>query len=334
MGVNITSVRSAVHNTGLKILIHGQAGSGKTVFCATGGVPTLIISAEAGLLSIKDAPEYIETTVINNIDDLENLAQEFANENPILDKYKWICLDSVSEIAEKVLSAEKEINKDARQAYGNLSDRMFKIIKFFRDLENRNVVMTCKQERRVDDDNGIASYVPFLPGKQLTQGIAYLFDEVFAIRVEKDEETGEPYHILQCHKDRKYEAKDRSGELDVFEQPSLKRVAAKILGHEISAEPVKVSEEKEETETVNETAEETETVSETESAETPINTEENESSNNEVQEEEELTEQASDIPAEDLKTFVCVDCDATYESAEEPEQCTNGDCTSRDFYEA
>ena len=411
MGIKITSIRDAVHSTGLKILVHGEAGTGKTVFCATGGVPTLIISAEAGLLSIKDAPDYIETVAINNIDDLENIALAFQENAPELQKYKWVCLDSVSEIAEKVLTAEREINKDARQAYGNLADRMFKIIKFFRDLENRNVLMTCKQQRREDQDTGIATYVPHLEGKKLTQGISYLFDEVFAIRVEKDEESGEPYHILQCHKDRKYEAKDRSGELEMFELPSLKKIAAKILGHEISFEPdekvlnaeINVSDLvdeaiKEESPELEKAA--TETLEE-ESLETTI-IESNESANNEVQETEELeegyeiaqeklfwihpesdscdviekgekfnaqkmSEQLAEIVDEEqyntfkkqveeaetkveeekevaaevveeipegAKTFACCDCDTTYESVEEPEACTNGDCTSREFYEA
>jgi hypothetical protein len=189
--------------------------------------------------------------------------------------------------------------------------------------------MTCKQQRRVDEDTGIATYVPHLEGKKLTQGIAYLFDEVFAIRVEKDEDTGEPYHILQCHKDRKYEAKDRSGELNFFEEPKLKKVAAKILGQEITSEPVKVSEP------------EPEKPSEPETTETPINTDSNDSANNDSQEtaeaesstEEEQGELTSDVPS-NLKTFVCCDCDASYESEEEPEACTNGDCTSNDFYEA
>lgn len=319
MGIKITSVRDAVEDTGLKILVHGQAGSGKTVFCATSGEPTLIISAEAGLLSIKDAPDYIETVSIESIDDLEEIAAAFAEGAKELDKYKWICLDSVSEIAEKVLANEKEINKDARQAYGNLSDRMFKILRFFRDLPNRNVVMTCKQERHVDDDIGVASYVPSLPGKTLTNGISYLFDEVFAIRVEKDEE-GENYHILQCHKDRKYEAKDRSGELDNFEDPSLKRVAAKILGKEVPKAPAKKPKPEPE-----ETEEEAEAEQAEEQAVDKI-------AEQEIKDEEQIHAPADD-PDPDSKIWVCCDCEHEYEQAEEPEQCTKGDCTSTDFYE-
>ena len=39
---------------GLKIGVAGLVGAGKTSFCATTGAPTVIISAEAGLLSLRD----------------------------------------------------------------------------------------------------------------------------------------------------------------------------------------------------------------------------------------------------------------------------------------
>jgi len=240
MGIKIISIAEAIENTGIKMLVHGQAGTGKTVLCATAGEPTLILSAEAGLLSLMGAPDYIKAILIQSIQDLEDAYESISEGLDGTEDYKWICLDSISEIAEQVLSSEKENTKDARQAYGVLSEKMTKVLRCFRDLPNRNVLMTCKQERQTDEDTGVTSYVPSLPGKRLTQGVSYMFDEVFAIRVEKDDE-GEDYHILQCHKDRKYEAKDRSGALDMFEEPNLKRLAAKIL----AAMPDDVKEAKE-----------------------------------------------------------------------------------------
>ena len=53
MAINITSIEDALTDNGLKILVHGPAGSGKTVLCATTGMPTILLSAEAGLLSLK-----------------------------------------------------------------------------------------------------------------------------------------------------------------------------------------------------------------------------------------------------------------------------------------
>lgn len=240
MAIKITSVESSLKNNGLKILIHGLAGAGKTVMCATTGAPTLIISAEAGLLSIAGAPDYIKTAVVNTIDELEE-AYDYLEQNP--DEFEWVCIDSISEVAEVLLAQEKATAKDPRQAYGNLQDRMLKILRSFRDLNGMNVVMSCKQQRQVDDDSGVTKFIPMLPGKGLTNSIGYLFDEVFALRVEKDDD-GEDYRTVQTGRDRNYEAKDRSGLLDMFEEPSIKRIAAKIRGESAknSVEPEDVSE--------------------------------------------------------------------------------------------
>lgn len=232
MGIKITSVAEALDKNGLKFLVHGMAGVGKTVLCATTGAPTLIISAESGLLSIAGAPSYIKTTVVKTIHELEE-AYDFLEEN--IDMFEWVCLDSISEIAEVLLADEKRGSKDPRQAYGNLSDRMLGIMRSFRDLEGVNVLFTCKQERQVDGDTNITRFVPMLPGKSLTNSISYLFDEVFAMRVEKDEDN-EDYRVLQTGRDRNYEAKDRSGLLDMFEEPNLKRIAAKIREGQIDEE--------------------------------------------------------------------------------------------------
>lgn len=49
MALTLTTTRQAVQANGVKILVYGQAGAGKTVLSATTGGNPLIISAEAGL---------------------------------------------------------------------------------------------------------------------------------------------------------------------------------------------------------------------------------------------------------------------------------------------
>lgn len=237
MAVKIKSIAEATEDEGLKCLVHGRAGSGKTVLCATTGKPTLILSAEAGLLSIKDAPDYIKVWEIESIDDIEE-AYEYLTEQE--HDFEWLALDSISEIGEQILTYEKAQTKDPRQAYGALIDRMTELIKAFRDLPHLNVIVTCKQTRQEDSDTGRSLYMPSLPGARLANDIPYLFDEVFALRVEKDEE-GIEYRTLQTNLDNKFVAKDRSGKLDEFEAPSLKKIFNKIYGTE--SKPVKKKKE-------------------------------------------------------------------------------------------
>ena len=205
--------------------MHGPAGSGKTVLCATTEAPTVIISAEAGLLSLRNTD--IAVIEVSSLQDVQD-AYQFITESADAKDFQWVCLDSISEIAEKCLASEKLIAKDPRQAYGALQEHMSTLIRAFRDLPGKNIYMSCKQAREKDEQSGATLYVPSLPGAKLGQGISYFFDFVFALRVEKDAE-GNPYRALQTSRDFNYEAKDRSGALDPFEPPSLAAIAAKII---------------------------------------------------------------------------------------------------------
>lgn len=257
MAVKIQSIKKIVDDNGIKILVHGPAGAGKTVLSATAGEPTLIISAEGGLLSIREAPDYVKGVEIESLDDLDEL-YEFLLDESDDPRFKWVCLDSISEIAERVLAYEKKNNRDPRAAYGNLIERMMDILRDYRDLPGYNVLMTCKQERIKDDVLGLNMYMPMMPGAKLAQQIPYIFDEVFALRVEKDED-GEEYRVLQTRRDARYEAKDRSGLLDEFEEPSLKKISAKIFGGKgVKKKKPKVVEEKVEQEELEEVEQEVE----------------------------------------------------------------------------
>lgn len=248
MSIKIKSISKMVEESGLKILVHGLSGSGKTVLCCTTGEPTLIISAESGLLSVKSAPKYIKGVEIENIGDLEDIYQYLAEQQDE-PPFKWVALDSITEIAERILSIEKENNRDPRKAYMDMQDRVMILLRKFRDLKNYNVIMSCKQERKSDDSGGPAVFVPMMPGQKLSQALPYLFDEVFALRVEKDE-NGEVYRVLQTGRDNRFDAKDRSGLLGFFEKPSIKHIYKKIHGEpeiETEKEESKTEHKQEET---------------------------------------------------------------------------------------
>ena len=72
-------------------------------------------------------------------------------------------------------------------------------------------------------------YAPSMPGNKLAQSLPYYFDELLALRVEKDAE-GKPQRALMCESDGLWSAKDRSGKLDAWEAPDLGAVIAKIVG--------------------------------------------------------------------------------------------------------
>ena len=226
MAIKLTTTREQAQNNGVKVLVYGQAGAGKTVLCATtpDHSKTVILSAEAGLLSIADAD--IPVIVIESVQDLMDAYQWLTETEQGL-SFDWVCLDSISEIAEVVLNKAKKDLKDPRAAYGEMQEKVEDAIRAFRDLP-RNVYFAAKMES-YQDDAGVVRYQPMLPGKRLPAGLAYFFDEVFFMRVEKDEH-GQPLRYLQTQPDVKYQAKDRSGKLDAAERPNLAAIAAKIRG--------------------------------------------------------------------------------------------------------
>lgn len=225
MAITLKSTKDAALD-GIKCLVHGPAGAGKTTLCSTTGEPTIIISAEAGLLSLRGFD--IPVIEVKTLDQLYE-AYNFVANDPQAQEYSWVCLDSISEIAEVVLNHEKKNSKDPRQAYGALAEKMTDLIRAFRDLPNKNVLFLCKQEKTKDEQTGAMLYGPSMPGNNLKNGLEYFFDEVLALRVEKDGE-GNPTRWLQSARDYNYSAKDRSGALDMFEQPNIAYIAAKIRG--------------------------------------------------------------------------------------------------------
>lgn len=230
--IQLKSTASLYDSQEAKVLVHGGAGTGKTTLCATTNEPALIISAEAGLMSLRDFDiPYIEVTNMEQLND----AYKFVVESAEAKQFKWICLDSISEVAEVVLNNELKNSKDPRQAYGQLQQHMTTNIRLFRDLKDKSVYFSCKQERLKDEENGRLLYMPSMPGAKLTQGISYFFDEVFALRVEPDEE-GNMHRWLQTSRCAQYEAKDRSGALEQFEQPSLGEIAKKIFNKQPTTE--------------------------------------------------------------------------------------------------
>ncbi len=221
MAINLQST-SDVATTGVKILCYGAAGAGKTTLIKTLPKP-VIISAESGLLSLKgESIPYIE---IGTMDDLQK-AYAWASESKDASKFKSIAIDSISEIAEVVLAHEKSNSKDPRQAYGAMIDQVGSIVRSFRDLPGKHVYMSAKLDK-VSDETGRLLYGPSMPGKQLPQQLPYFFDEVFALRIEHDED-GDAYRAIQTDGDGRWLAKDRSGALDMWESPDLGAIIKKI----------------------------------------------------------------------------------------------------------
>jgi phage nucleotide-binding protein len=208
----------------VKLLVYGQAGAGKTSLIPTLPKP-VILSAEGGLLSIADTNlPFIEITSMQELKE----AYQWLTGSAEAAEFESVALDSISEIAEVVLNQEKKINKDPRAAYGAMQEQMADIIRGFRDLPGKHVYMSAKLEK-TQDEMGRVLYAPSMPGNKTGQSLPYFFDEVLALRVEKDAE-GFTRRALMTDGDGLWLAKDRSGKLEVWEDADLGEIIKKIGG--------------------------------------------------------------------------------------------------------
>jgi len=220
MAISLKRTRELAQN-GVKLLVYGQAGAGKTSLIKTLPTP-LVLSAEAGLLSISDADlAFIE---IKTIDDLREAYTFIMGEGG--NSFESIALDSISEIAEVILNAEKKATKDPRQAYGAMQEQVSDLIRAFRDIPGKHIYMSAKLEKS-QDEMGRMLYAPSMPGNKTGQQLPYFFDEVLALRVERDAENN-VQRALMCDSDGLWQAKDRSGKLAAWEAPDLGAIIEKI----------------------------------------------------------------------------------------------------------
>jgi phage nucleotide-binding protein len=223
----------------IKMLIYGPAGSGKTSLART--LPNhercLIVSAEAGLLSISDTDiDLIDITTdddgnaVAKTDRIKRLGEVFTflATGEAKSKYDWVFIDSLTELSDALidqLNAEYPDKKDSLVMYGENSKRMKALVKSFRDMPHYNVVFTALPAVDKDQD-GVRFTTIQMVGK-IAEKLPAMFDEVFYLHVDSDGQRG---LVTSTPSDSKMPAKDRSGKLEKLEKADLAYIASKIKG--------------------------------------------------------------------------------------------------------
>lgn len=224
MTLNWSTTDKTGVDSGIKALVYGGAGAGKTTLCGTAPSP-LIISAEAGLLPLRGVS--IPVLTVKTANDVFE-ALDWCRKSAISSGIKTVCLDSISEIVETILNNEKKKTKDPRAAYGEMANISIELVKAFRDLQGLHVLICAKQASITDAVSGVARVGPTAPGQQVGPSLPYLFDLVMHAATDKDAQ-GKTYHYLRTHASFNVDAKDRSGVLDEIEYPDFSNIIRKIL---------------------------------------------------------------------------------------------------------
>lgn len=209
-------------------LVFGATKTGKTLLAAT--LPeneVLLINTENNLDSLYGAN-------INKID-----CQSYDEFIAILDAIKaktltpkWLYLDSISDLMQKIFNEIFSRIKDGRQAYTEFERVYYDVISRFKHLPC-NIVAIAQQGQIKDEITGGLIFGATLPWAKLQSQLPYNFSSVMATRIIKNPADGKDYYFLQCHPDSQYQVGTRTqfgkaNPLEIFEQPDLEAIHNKI----------------------------------------------------------------------------------------------------------
>lgn len=254
----ISADERATEFGGAKVLVLGPYGIGKTSLLRTLDAPkTLFVDGEAGDLAVQDVPS--DTIRPQTWEECRDLAAWIGGPNPAfpasaaysqahydhtvealgdpnaLDKYETVFVDSITKLSRICLqwaqqqpeAFNQQGKPDLRGAYGLLGREMVAWITQLQHVRSKNVVFTCAMEQQ-KDDFGRLQWEPHLEGSKTGRELPGIVDEVVSYTLLDDGEGG-VYRAFVTNKDNPFglPAKDRSGRLDLIEEPDLGKLIAK-----------------------------------------------------------------------------------------------------------
>lgn len=244
-------------HTGVKMVIFGQYGVGKTSLLKTISEDTLCLDFEAGMLAVRDWQG--DSISVRTWEEARDIACLIGGANPALksdsvyslkhfnyitdkykldlSKYKCIFIDSISIASKLCLTwcksqpecvSEKTGKHDLRAAYGLLAHEMNAWLNQFQHIPNKDVILVGLLETKIDDFNR-TTYVPQVEGSKIANELPGILDEVLTLAAIKDANgVLSRKFICKTLNPYGYPAKDRSGKLEMLEEANLDDILNKI----------------------------------------------------------------------------------------------------------
>lgn len=225
--MQIKSTSSIATNVGTTVLLYGESGVGKTYIARTCEAP-LVLDLEGGTRSLADVS--IDYLSINTVEEWLEVRAWLAN-SAESQRYRTIYIDSVSELAEKYLA--RNLLADGKQqhglqAYGQMGQQIMENFWFLKGLSQFDVIMTARSAQQIDETGG-RFYDFVMPGKSLSSNFVYYFDNLWALRIEREKD--QYFRVLQTQTDKLYVAKTRGGwAVNQYEPANLRKLLQKLKG--------------------------------------------------------------------------------------------------------
>jgi len=223
--MNITTTGELAASDGVKCIIYGNPGCGKTPLVTTAS-DVLYIAIEHGQVSLQGtnvpAVAAYDTTSFYQV-----LA--WIDKSEEAKKYKTFFFDSISRLATLFLTEElskksksgEKVNGQA--AYGEMASRVLKVLNILNDMKSRNIVMLAQNDTKPEQSR------PYFEGNEIDTKIPHLFDGVFHLGHHYIPERGLTYS-LQMRETEKHFARCRFNQAADYEAPKLDYLFNKLNG--------------------------------------------------------------------------------------------------------
>ena len=229
MDKRIVAANQLAGQYGIKTVITGPPGSGKTPLMGT-APRAIVLALEPGYRSVRNQ----NFPCWNAINDLKSAEDFFAwlfgsNEAK---QFDTVGFDSWSQLCDLVLNKFKAKNSHGLKAYGEMADQIYGWAEKLFYLQQKHVVMLCKQETVYMPGPGpdpIQFSRPYFPGKNLIIQIPHLYDEFWALDEFIVPGVNGKVSALLTKKRNDRMVRSRSGNLNEYEPPNLTDIFAKAM---------------------------------------------------------------------------------------------------------
>ena len=204
---------------GIKAVIYGPAGSGKTPIINTAPRP-LLLAVEPGLLSMRTST--VKTWLAPDTKRIDEFFNWFFN-SAEAKNFDTLAIDSSSQMCDIALQEAKKTERHGLQQYGKMAEYVEPYMRRLYFLPEKHMYLIAKEETQ---DSGMRR--PYYPGKQLPVSIPHLYDCILRVAKVSIPNVGETT-AFQCNGSYDVLARNRTGTLDTFEPPDFSALVKKAM---------------------------------------------------------------------------------------------------------
>jgi hypothetical protein len=223
--MNIQSLRPAKDfavNFGVKSVIYGPAGSGKTPIINTAPRP-LLLACEPGLLSMRGST--VPTWQGYTPETIDEFFKWFYGSEEVKN-FDTLAIDSTSHMAEIYLQAALKTNKHGLAAYGEMATNTLKHLNTLYYTRYKHTYLIAKLE--IITENGLTTRRPYYPGRQLPVELPHKYDQILYLDIQNVPGVGQT-KAFRCQGSYDTLARDRTGQLSEFEPPDFGKLVMKAM---------------------------------------------------------------------------------------------------------